>query len=54
MTGSEANAVTRLAYLLGVPVAANVERQWPQMGEVVRTRELVARVRSSTGRRMRP
>jgi hypothetical protein len=38
------NGATRVAYILGVPLADEVERQWPQMGEVVRTVELVARV----------
>jgi hypothetical protein len=42
MTGSD--GATRVAYILGVPLAEHVERQWPQMGEVVRTAELVARV----------
>jgi hypothetical protein len=32
---------TRLAYILGVPLAENVVRQWPQMGEVVRTSKLI-------------
>jgi hypothetical protein len=40
----DANGATRLAYILGVPLAENVTRQWPQMGEVVRTRRLVADV----------
>jgi hypothetical protein len=35
---------TRLAYLLGVPLAPDVERQWPQMGEVVRGRDLIGEV----------
>ena len=35
---------TRLAYLLGVPLAPDVERQWPQMGEVVRGRNLIGEV----------
>ncbi|MEV7024817.1 hypothetical protein [Kitasatospora sp. NPDC093558] len=38
------NGRTRLAYILGVPLADDVERQWPQMGEVVRTSELVGEV----------
>jgi hypothetical protein len=38
------NSNTRLAYILGVPLADRVERRWPQMGEVVRTRELVSQV----------
>ena len=35
---------TRLAHILGVPLAACCERQWPQMGEVVRSAELIAKV----------
>jgi hypothetical protein len=35
---------TRLAYILGVPLADGVVREWPQMGEVVRGRELIAAV----------
>ena len=31
------NGATRVAYILGVPLAPNVVRQWPQMGEIVRT-----------------
>ena len=38
----EPDGATRLAYILGVPLAENVVRQWPQMGEVVRTSQLVA------------
>ena|SRR5215203_4878646 len=33
-----------LAYILGVPLAENVVRQWPQMDEVVRSSKLVADV----------
>lgn len=40
----ESNGSTRLAYLLGVPLAKDVERQWPQMNEVVRGRDLIATV----------
>ena len=35
---------TRLAYILGVPLAENIVRQWPQMEEVVEGRELVGAV----------
>src|ERR1700720_3086265 len=35
---------TRLAYILGVPLAPDCQRQWPQMGEVVRGAELIAQV----------
>ena len=30
-----ADGATRLSHILGVPLADDVERQWPQMGEVV-------------------
>jgi hypothetical protein len=40
----ESNGETRLAYILGVPLAENVARQWPQMGEVVRTSKLIGSV----------
>ena len=43
-TTQESNGETRLAYILGVPLAENVVRQWPQMKEVVRTSQLVAAV----------
>ena len=43
-TQQESSGETRLAYILGVPLADNVVRQWPQMGEVVRTRRLIADV----------
>lgn len=43
----ESNGRTRLAYILGVPLAPDVERQWPQMGEVVRTSALVGEVEGS-------
>jgi hypothetical protein len=35
---------TRLAYILGVPLAEDVVREWPQMGEVVRGRDLIGTV----------
>src|ERR1700689_1797876 len=35
---------TRLAYILGVPLAPDCERQWPQMGEVVHGAERIAQV----------
>jgi len=51
---------TRLAHTLGVPLADDIERQWPQMGEVVRRREPVAAVEANfealtlkVGRRLR-
>lgn len=41
---NESDGATRVAYILGVPLADDVERQWPQMGEVVRSARLVAEV----------
>jgi hypothetical protein len=35
----ESDGATRLAYILGVPLADDVVRQWPQMGEAVPHRE---------------
>jgi hypothetical protein len=35
---------TRLAYILGVPLAPDCQRQWPQMGEVVHGAERIAQV----------
>ncbi len=56
----ESNGATRVAYILGVPLADDVERQWPQMGEVVRSARLVAEVEGNfpeltleVGRRLR-
>ena len=40
----ESNGETRLAYILGVPLAEQVVRQWPQMGEIVRTSKLIGSV----------
>src|SRR5882757_5541029 len=40
----ESDGSTRVAYILGVPLAENVVRQWPQMDEIVRTRQLIADV----------
>jgi hypothetical protein len=39
-----ADGSTRLAYILGVPLAGEVLREWPQMGEVVRGRDLIGAV----------
>ena len=44
MGQQESDGASRLAYILGVPLAENVVRQWPQMREVVRTSRLVAEV----------
>jgi len=35
---------TRLAHILGVPLAPDCQRQWPQMGEVVRGAALIGQV----------
>jgi hypothetical protein len=43
-TKPDSNGATRVAYILGVPLAEDVVRQWPQMGEIVRTRKLIADV----------
>ena len=43
-TQPESNAESRLAYILGVPLAEDVVRQWPQMGEIVRTNGRIAEV----------
>jgi len=54
------NGQTRLAYVLGVPLAENVVRQWPQMQELVQGRELIGSVEGNfeavtleVGRRLR-
>jgi hypothetical protein len=39
-----ADGSTRLAYILGVPLAEDVAREWPQMGEVVRGRDLIGAI----------
>lgn len=43
----ESDGASRLAYILGVPLAESVVRQWPQLREVVRTSRLVAEVEGS-------
>jgi hypothetical protein len=35
---------TRLAYILGAPLASDCQRQWPQMEEVVHGRDLIGEV----------
>ena len=54
------DGATRVAYVLGVPLAEHVVRQWPQMGEIVRSSRLVADVEGNfpeltleVGRRLR-
>ena len=56
----DSNGATRVAYILGVPLAENVVRQWPQMSEIVRSRGLIADVEGNfpeltleVGRRLR-
>jgi hypothetical protein len=56
---ADSNGATRVAYILGVPLAEHVVRQWPQMREVVRSRDLIAQVEGNfpeltleVGRRM--
>jgi hypothetical protein len=46
MTSSSpsSNGQTRLAYILGVPLAPDCQRQWPQLGEVVHGRDLIGEV----------
>ncbi len=41
---SVSDGSTRLAYILGMPLAEDVVREWPQMGEIVRGRELIGAV----------
>lgn len=43
-TQQDSNGATRVAYILGAPLAEHVVRQWPQMREVVRSRQLIADV----------
>jgi hypothetical protein len=43
-TPATSNGHTRLAYILGVPLAPDCQRQWPQMGEVVRGADLIGQV----------
>ena len=38
------NGSTRLAYILGVPLADGAVREWPQMGEIVRGRDQIGAV----------
>ena len=56
----DSNGATRLAYILGTPLAENAVRQWPQMREIVRTSRLIADVEGNfpeltleVGRRLR-
>ena len=60
VTESLSDRARRVAYEFRVPLAENVVRQWPQMGEAVRTRKLVAEVEGNfpeptleVGRRLR-
>jgi hypothetical protein len=54
------NGATRVEYILGVPLADDVVRQWPQMQEIVRSSKLIADVEGNfpeltlaVGRRLR-
>ena len=56
----DSNGATRLAYILGTPLAENAVRQWPQMREIVRSSRLIADVEGNfpeltleVGRRLR-
>ena len=42
--GDASNGSTRLAYILGVPLADDAVREWPQMGEIVRGRDRIGAV----------
>ena len=44
ISNAQSSGETRLAYILDVPLADDVVREWPQMGEIVRGRELIGRV----------
>jgi len=57
---AESNGATRVEYILGVPLADEVVRQWPQMEEIVRSSKLIADVEGNfpeltleVGRRLR-
>ncbi len=41
---SAADSSTRLAYILGMPLADDAVREWPQMEEIVRGRDLIGAV----------
>ena len=54
------NGATRVAYILDEPLADDVVRQWPQMREIVRSKQLIAEVEGNfpeltleVGRRLR-
>jgi hypothetical protein len=56
----ESNGASRIAYILGVPLADDVVRQWPQMREAVHTANLIADIEGNfpeltleVGRRLR-
>ena len=40
---------TRLSYILGAPLADHCIRQWPQMGELIKGRDLIAKVEENFG-----
>ena len=43
-TNAHSNGQTRLAYILAVPLADHVVREWPQLGEIVRGPKLIGDV----------
>lgn len=43
---SEKAGTTRLEWILGIPLAHNAVRQWPQSGELIRGRDRIAQVES--------
>jgi TetR/AcrR family transcriptional repressor of nem operon len=45
---TDPSGATRVAYILSVPLAGKVERQWSQMGKIVRTAELDAPVEGNS------
>src|ERR687897_3149267 len=49
---AEAAHETRLARVLGVPLAEDAVRQWPQSGEAIRGRARIAEVESHFGLRL--
>ena len=60
VASGESKGRTRVEYVLGVPLDEKVERQWPQLGEVVRSSRLVGEVEGhfpdltlAVGRRIR-
>ena len=48
--GNSRDGRTRLTYILDAPLAEHCIRQWPQMGELVEGRDLIANVEGSFGK----